>query len=375
MLDSEISFDELDEVLSSLKHAKAPGPDLLTNEVFQNLTGPWRNLLRDLFNRILDSEIVPNNWANALMTMIFKKGDRTDPANYRVIALVNAVTKIFTLILKKRFVKWMDSEKILPESQLGFRKGRSCTDAVFILISALQLQFRHHDGREIFGISVDFKRAFDSVPHHRLWQKLQGKNASSKFINILISLYETAFLQVKANGDLSDKFDETRGVLQGESMSADLFIFFLWDFEEFYRNRGLIGLNIDGLNDLIILLYADDTSIFAHSYVDLSRKLKALHDYCSCNGLEVNRNKTNIIFYKAAGRLKKIPESFRAYNGFPLDVVNKLDFLGVKISSSTLGLAALNTAILKAKSALIFIKLFYSIRFRFAQIILLKFTN
>lgn len=147
--------------------------------------------------------MVPNSWANALMTTIFKKGDRNDPANYRGIALVNAVTKLFTQILKNRFVKWMETEKILPESQQGIRKDRGCTDAVFILHSALQLQLRHNDSREVFGIAVDFKRAFDSVPHQRLWQKLREKNASSKFINILISLYESASFQVKSNGVLS----------------------------------------------------------------------------------------------------------------------------------------------------------------------------
>lgn len=101
----------------------------------------------------------------------------------------------------------------------------------------------------------------------------------------------------------------------------------------------------------MILLYADDTSIFAHSHVDLARKLNALHEYCLINGLEVNRSKTNIMIYKAAGRPRIIPENFRTYNGLPLDMVSKTDFLGVKISSSTLGLAALNSALIKAKCA------------------------
>lgn len=157
LLDAEISYKELDKVLSSLKSAKAAGPDMLTNELFQNLTGPWKNLLRAILNRILSEEIIPDNWSNALMSMIFKKGEKTDPANYLGIALVNSVTKILTLILKNRFVKWMDTEKILPESQLGFRKGKSCTDAVFILHSVNQLQLRHNDGREIFGIQLTLK--------------------------------------------------------------------------------------------------------------------------------------------------------------------------------------------------------------------------
>ncbi|XP_044588934.1 uncharacterized protein LOC123268118 [Cotesia glomerata] len=100
----------------------------------------------------------------------------------------------------------------------------------------------------------------------------------------------------------------------------------------------------------MILLYADDTSIFAHSHVDLARKLKALHEYCLINGLEVNRSKTNIMIYKSAGRARLIPENFRTY-GLPLDTVSKTNFLGVKISSSTLGLAALDSALIKAKCA------------------------
>lgn len=101
----------------------------------------------------------------------------------------------------------------------------------------------------------------------------------------------------------------------------------------------------------MILLYADDTFIFAHLHVDLFRELKALNDYCSTNGLEVSRSKTNIMIYKSARWPRQIPENFRSCSGLLLDIASKTDFLGVKISSSTLGFTVLNSASLKAKNA------------------------
>ncbi|XP_044596911.1 uncharacterized protein LOC123273547, partial [Cotesia glomerata] len=134
----------------------------------------------------------------------------------------------------------MDIENVLPDSQMGFGKGRSCTDAIFTLLSAIQIQFRHNDDREIYGVLVDFQRAFDSVPHARLWQKLQDLNVSSKFINTIRSLYDQASMQ-------------------GESLSPDLFLLYLHDFEKFFRSKGLYALDINEVVDILLLLYADET--------------------------------------------------------------------------------------------------------------------
>ncbi|XP_068994228.1 uncharacterized protein [Neodiprion pinetum] len=100
-----------------------------------------------------------------------------------------------------------------------------------------------------------------------------------------------------------------------------------------------------------MLLYADDTVIFAHSPIDLLRKLRVLEEYCDANGLTVNKLKTKIVTFKAARRTRDCLSQYRMYKGSCLEVVKSYSYLGVNISSSTKGLRSLQTAINKAKCA------------------------
>lgn len=134
-----------------------------------------------LFNLIMEEETCPENWSNIVLTMIYKKGDPGVPENYRGIALVDHLTKTFTSFLKTHLEKFLIGKNILPESQIGFRQSKSCTDAIFTLIATIQPQLRH-EGREIYAIFVDFKCAFNMVPHQRLWNKLANLGISNKFI-------------------------------------------------------------------------------------------------------------------------------------------------------------------------------------------------
>ncbi|CAG5100683.1 Similar to jockey\pol: RNA-directed DNA polymerase from mobile element jockey (Drosophila funebris) [Cotesia congregata] len=235
--------------------------------------------------------------------MIHKKGDKTDPANYRGITLINTITKIFT--------SW----------------------------------------REIFGIFVDFQRAFDSVPHTLLWEKLYRLSLSTKFINTIKSLYNESSLQVKGMESKSNVFEVTEGVLQEEALSLDLFLLFIADIEHLFRSKGLYSLSINGLTDILMLLYADDTVIFAHSPIDLLRKLRMLEEYCDASGLTANKSKAKIVTFKAAERIRDCTPQYRMYKGSCLEIVKSYSYLGVNISTSTKGLIPLQTAISKAKCA------------------------
>uniref|UniRef100_A0A6P7H5Q2 Uncharacterized protein LOC114347357 n=1 Tax=Diabrotica virgifera virgifera TaxID=50390 RepID=A0A6P7H5Q2_DIAVI len=75
--------------------------------------------------------------------MLHKKGSREDPENYRRIALVNCLTKLFTQILSNRLTIWLDNTSVIPECQNGFRQGRGCLDNIFTLTSAVQLRGGH----------------------------------------------------------------------------------------------------------------------------------------------------------------------------------------------------------------------------------------
>lgn len=350
LLDGDFTLIEVTKAIRESKCGKAPGLDQIKNEFIINAPIEWHVYILELFNKILREEKVPRAWGETALTMLYKKGDRNDPANYRGIALVNNITKLFTTTLKNRIEKFAEDRKLLPESQLGFRKGKGCTECIFTLTSAIQLQLRLGE-REVYVVFVDFKRAFDSIPHDKLWAKLYNLGISVKIIRIIKSLYDHAKVRVKCRGLLSEEFEVSEGVLQGESLSPLLFLLYLADIEKKFRDSGLCGVNIDGSNDLLMLMYADDTVVLAHSHVDLQRKLAALRDYCDENGLTVNTAKTKIMVCKAGGRPRAMDRRFTRFGQDSLEVVNSYDYLGVPITSSSLGLAAAETALRKAKVA------------------------
>lgn len=120
-------------------------------------------------------------------------------------------------------------------------------------------------------------------------------------------------------------------------MSALLFILNISDFEEFFRCKGAEGLNIDGINELLIVLNVDDTVILAKSYIDLKKKLDVLAEYCNAKGLKVNKEKTKIITLKNAGKTEKMCEIYITYEDSNLEVVNTYNYRGIQLSSTTLG--------------------------------------
>ena len=126
--DSELNFEEA-AVLAKLHKVnpdKSPGPDdihpLLLKECATILAEP----LSQIFQQSFDSGILPDDWKTANIVPIFKKGDRTNPANYRPVSLTSVPCKIMESIIKEKLMKFLESNELLSNEQHGFRSGRSC---------------------------------------------------------------------------------------------------------------------------------------------------------------------------------------------------------------------------------------------------------
>ena len=103
ILDMEISgYEEIQNSLKKCKKGKAPGFDGLSSEFFQNLPENFLHYFTHFFNTILLQEKTPSSWGTVIMSMLHKKGDPLNPNNYKSIALVRALVKIFTQILCHR---------------------------------------------------------------------------------------------------------------------------------------------------------------------------------------------------------------------------------------------------------------------------------
>lgn len=93
---------------------KSPGPDGLNYEFYKNLPIKWIYYIENLFNKVLSDEVVPLAWSEMHASMLHKKGDKNEPANFRLISLINCISKLFTQVLNERLAKWSNECDALP---------------------------------------------------------------------------------------------------------------------------------------------------------------------------------------------------------------------------------------------------------------------
>ena len=331
-LDCDFTIEELNGALKHAKNHKAAGPDGIPNEVLKNLTPPSKQCLLAIFNEQWRKEIVPADWHESITAMIHKKGSGEDPVNYRPISLLNCPLKIFTQMLQTRLYEWAENANVLPQSQAGFRKSRSCHENIFVLKAAVDVRLRKK-GRKLFAFFIDFSRAFPSIPHSKLWEKLFSIGVSAKYIRWLKILYENSKMRIRLQGNsLSSEIAITEGVLQGEVLSPLLFNLYISEVQTVLENSGGIGANIDTSSQIHMLAYADDMVVLSESAYGMKLKIKALEEYFASLSLSVNIDKTKILVFQKGGRISR-KLNFE-YNGTRLEIVSKYTYLGVVFSSS-----------------------------------------
>ncbi len=167
-----ISRTEVIKKLKKLKPSKSPGPDCIHPRVLQETAAELSLPLSIIFNNSLSKGAVPSKWKEALITAIFKKGNKSLPGNYRPVSLTAVACKVMESILRDRIVEHMMTNNLFSPKQFGFISGRS---TVLQLLHVLDIWTEVLDsGGAIDAIYCDYMKAFDKVPHRRLVHKLQA---------------------------------------------------------------------------------------------------------------------------------------------------------------------------------------------------------
>lgn len=328
-LDRPFTLLELDTVLLNCKTGKAPGADGLPYEFYVGLNIGNRTQLLFELNTILIQEEVPQNWSELRMTLIFKKGDRSRPENYRGITLMNCITKIFTALLTNRIYIWAEQNGLLPECQAAFRRERGCTDNLFITQTIIHEHIRIRRNR-LYCTLVDYRQAFDSINHYLLWTKLSLMGMSRKIIQILSDFYSSAIIRVNCNNNLTEPISVKNGVLQGDCLSPLLFILYLSDFEKFLNEEGVSGVGVGPHLEIKCLFYADDLNLFSANINQAIKAVHALEKYCNIWKLQVNVSKTKLLIFESAdGPAPPRP----TISGLHLEIVKSYCYLGITFNS------------------------------------------
>ena len=158
-----ISVNGVLKLLSNLKPHKAAGPDNIRPLVLQNFRHQIASILSLLFQKSLDTGILPKIWTSANVVHLFKKGNKEDPANYRPISLTCILCKVLEHIVASNLTAHFNKHNILYDLQHGFRERRSCETQLIQLVDELARNLAN--GHQTDLILLDFSKAFDKVSH------------------------------------------------------------------------------------------------------------------------------------------------------------------------------------------------------------------
>ena len=280
-----------------------------------------------VFNKIFETGIYPSLWAEGVIVPIHKKGEKTNPANYRCITLVNILVKLFSLALRNRLNLWSENDNFFNSSQFGFRDKCSTVDCIFLLHTVIQKVFLNK--RKLYCAFIDYEKAFDSINRHILWDKLINLGVSCKMVNMLRSMYsnvKSCILLMNEN-KYSDFKDVTIGLKQGDPLSTILFLFFINDISGSLDLENLNETNFDILT-FYMLLFADDIALFSTSPDGLQLQLNNINTYSKRNGLKININKTKICIFE---KRKSNNNHSWTIDNQQLEIVTSFCYLGVNL--------------------------------------------
>ena len=160
----------INKLLANLKPNKACGPDNIPSRLLKELSNELSPIFTILFQASINQGRVPKDWKLANVSPLFKKGDKSDPGNYRPVSLTSITCKILEHIIYSRIINHLDKHNVLCSHQHGFRKNRSCETQLIGLIDDFSKGLDNN--HQIDAILLDFSKAFDKVHHTSLLKKL-----------------------------------------------------------------------------------------------------------------------------------------------------------------------------------------------------------
>jgi hypothetical protein len=217
-----------------------------------------------LFNLVLDSGHFPEILDKSYLIPLFKKGDSSDPNNYRGIAIGSCLAKVFISIVNNRITQYMETNNLIDNAQCGFRKDHCTTDNIFILHTLINKC--KNTKKKLFACFVDFPKAFDTVWREGLHYKLQLYNLTGKVFSVIENMYKNVSYILNTARGSTNPIPSNIGVKQGCACSPTLFNIYLNDLGSYLPNDAAPLLADVKISHL---LFADDLILLSSTKIGL----------------------------------------------------------------------------------------------------------
>lgn len=323
---TEVTVNEVFMHLKKLKRSKACGSDDLPPGMLKDSAKHLAKPLCHVINASLRSGIIPSDFKLGQVTPIHKSGRKDDMDNYRPITVLPVCSKILEKCIHNQLCKFLEQNKLLSETQFGFRKKRNTELAATLFLDTIR---RNIDNGELTGaIFIDLSKAFDSLSHAQIIESLKSHGVTGiekeLFTDYLFGRKQT----VKINNETSEPESVTCGVPQGSILGPLLF---------------LITFNDIGsvLSNCKILTYADDTVIYVSGKTKdsieklLTDDFNRVADWLEMNDLVINmkKGKTECMLFGTTQRIKNKTLDID-YRHQSLSFTNSYKYLGVKLNQT-----------------------------------------
>jgi ribonuclease HI len=248
-INENITLQEVTGVINNIKKVNvSEGPDGISYRMLKEVPHSYMKNILCLFEKCWINGTVPLAWKTATVTPIPKAGKpRKNPSSYRPISLTSHLGKIYERIVKERLNYYCESKGVIPRCQAGFRKGRGVSDHLAKL--AAHVRRARARRRVLFACLFDVRRAYDTVWHRKLLQRLGEIGLSGRVYYFVKDFLKDRHIKVKWGTAISQEKRLEMGVPQGSVIAPLLFNIVLADIDK------------EKLKYCTLMVYADDVAV------------------------------------------------------------------------------------------------------------------
>ncbi|KAK3574277.1 hypothetical protein QTP86_004371 [Hemibagrus guttatus] len=228
-----------------MRNSPAVGPDDIPVEVWKCLGEAAVEFLTSLFNRVLESERMPEEWRSVLVPIFKNKGDMQSCSNYRGIKLMSHTMKLWERVVEARLRKYRDGQ------------------------------------RELHCVFVDLEKAYDRVPREELWYCMRKSGVAEKYVRVVQDMYERSRTVVRCDVGQTEEFKVEVGLHQGSALSPFLFAIVMDQLSEEVRQESPWTM-----------MFAGDIVICSESREQVEENLERWRFALEGRGMKVSRSKT-----------------------------------------------------------------------------------
>lgn len=285
----QLTRAKLKNVLKRIPNWKAPGPDMVQGFWFKNFKSLHESLLENYVDCLLSKQVP--DWLTKGRTVLIQKDKSKgiDPSNYRPITCLPLAWKILTGMISEEIYSYLIEASLLPEEQKGCRKkSRGTGDLLYI--DKMILQEVRKRKKNLTMAWIDYRKAFDSVPHSWILECLDLLGVNREIKDFLRESMRSWQVQLVCGSEILGEVSIKRGIFQGDSLSPLLFVISLIPLTYILRastSGYQLSKNKEKINHL---LYMDDLKLYGKNEKEVDSLVQTVrvfsNDICMDFGID-----------------------------------------------------------------------------------------